>query len=382
MNQTGVFIDWMVIHQRHGEGLPVVSGGVRCRGQEIVSQRDEDGLFYLVKAGEKDGFSVTSKRVKGSHDTQVLTLCDGAKVTTSGNVGRYGRPDNIWNLDLAQTVAKASELAAAEGLPAYHAGKHEFKTQVSERDFKLGLLQEWTGAYFTQLHVTQNLLTGSDELGREWMRWINGKRAARLSKGRYGDESIQFGELGKKNKPLHKALVVYRKGPELLAHARGEEAKARIKQSDAYQYAMDNGLVRIECKWGSHFLRDNGIRYMGDADMAKVVSIFSRETEFLRDSTPDRSARLVDKMPTKLKGWALHWIMGQDLACLMPRSTYYRVCKALRDYGIDASEPRCVMGRPDAEQALNRMLAALPAFELRVAHEPAWYDSAEWQRAA
>jgi hypothetical protein len=236
----------------------------------------------------------------------------------------------------------------------------------------------WSGAHFQELHVTRNLSAGNEAISKEAMRFMNGRRGARLAKGIYGDETLIF---GKQHGKLHKRVVVYRKAAEMLAHAKGEEAKKAIKASQEYQFAQDVGLIRVECKWGRDFLRDNNIRYLGDTTMGKLISIFERETDFLLNADPARVARIVDEMPTKIRSAALHWIRGDDLRQLYSRATFFRHVKTLRDYGIDASEPRKVAG-PTSEEALQKLLDGLPSFELRPLAVPDWYGLPEVRKAA
>lgn len=378
---TAIFIDWLSIAQRHqGADLPIVSDGVRVRGQSFEELTDGQGRKWCVLTPHQDGirYTVTRLQKRGSHDTSLQVRCDGSTVELSGNVGRWERPDNVWNYDLDDTTAKASDFVEGLGLPRFSAGDCRLKASLSQHDYDLGLWSEWTGAVFRELHVTKNLYAGNEALSVEVMRYMQGHRAARLAKGVYGTETIVFGRQGGK---LHKRVVVYRKAQEMLDHAIGEDAKKRVKASPEYQMARDLGLVRIECKWGRDFLRDNGLRFMGDAGMAKVISLFERETAFLMDAKADRAARVVADMPAKLRAAALLWIRGDDLRQVYSRATYFRHVKALRDYGIDASEPRAQRGEGSVDQ-LQRLLDGLPQFELRELPAPEWYGLPEVRRAA
>ena len=117
--------------------------------------------------------------------------------------------------------------------------------------------------------------------------------------------------------------------------------------------------------------------------MGKIISIFERESSFLMDASPDRAARLVSDMPTKLRLAALAWIRGDELRSLLTRPTYYRVIKALRDYGMDCSERRFGAAiESQAEKDLQTMLDGLPAFNLRPLSVPDWYGLPELREAA
>lgn len=381
-----VFIDWLNISQNHYREIPVVGDGVRVKGESFEQVEVEGEKFVVLRPGDDLRYSMQSKKETGSHSTSLMLRSDGHTVKLSGNPGRFDRFDNVFNYQLDDTIAKASAIVGRHGLPAFSVGERIEKTTVSERDKDLGLFHEWTGAVIREMHVTKNMSAGNEALAKEFMRWASTQRAARISKGVFGDETVVFGSLAKRGGTFHKAIVVYRKAAEMLAHAKGDEAKAAVKASPEYQFAHETGLVRIECKWGSHFLRDNASRYMGDANMAKIISLFERETAFLLDANPDGAVRIVSEMPRKLRLAALAWIRGDDLAQLLTRATYFRTVKALRDYGIDASEPRRGQHAKDSsessEAALQAMLDALPSFQLQTLHCPDWYGLPDFREAA
>lgn len=379
-----VFIDWLNIAQRHsGVDLPIVGDGVTMKG-ESFDEFDVDGeKFICLKPGDNFRYSVPSKQARGSFDTSLRLRCDGSTVSLSGNPGRFDRGDNVFNYGIGETVAKSSEVVGRFGLPAFTAGECRTKASLSERDYKLGLWTEWTGAVIRELHATMNFSAGNEAMAKEYMAFAAGLRSARIAKGVYGDETIIYGQLAKRGKPLHKAIVIYRKAEEMVAHARGEDAKKAVKKSLEYEFARDVGLVRIENKWGAHFLRDNGLRYLGEANMAKIISIFERETAFLHSANPDRAVRLVSDMPTKFRLAALAWIRGDDLRQLLTRATFFRVVKGLRDYGIDCSERRAgAIAESQAERDLQAMLDTLPAFNLCALQCPDWYGLPELREAA
>jgi X family protein len=379
-----VFVDWLDIAQTHSVGhddLPLVHGGLRVMAEEIQwhgTEHDEAGApkLALVRCDDKGlRYSIKSREVSGSHSTKLRLRSDGRTVSLSGNVGRYGRPDNVWNYDLDETVLRASQIARDHGLPAFTPGECYEVQRLSRHDYDLGLYHRWTGAAIRQLHVTQNRCAGNPKMAIETMRYLQGHRAARLSKGTYGDETLQFGRTGG-----HKWIVVYRKAAEMLAHARGDDAKKAVKKTPEYQMAHDMGLIRIECKFSADYLRDHACRYIGDATMAKVISLFRNETAFLLDADPDRALRVVSELPPKLRSAALHWIRGDDLREIYPRATFFRHVKALRELGIDASEPRGERRQGGLDE-LQAMLDRLPKVDLRPLPPPEWYGLPEVRAA-
>lgn len=396
MQASDFFVDWLDLRQDHGfthamrqtgtpyPGHPEFIGGVRASGQEVVTQSEDGKVFYLLSADKdaRHGFKTLPGRREGSYSTSVLLHSDGRNVRISGNVGRLDRPDNLWNYGFEETLALASFEARAKGLPAFTHGQQILRDTISEDDRRKGVSPwRWTGAVVNECHVTRNWYAGSDALAIDIMRDMQGRRLARVSKSAFGNESVSFGMPNKKGQRLHRGVVCYRKGPEMLAHAKGDEAKARVKASEEFQLAMDCGLVRVEMKCGALFLRGHNLRYTGDITMAKLIALYNRETAPLLLARSDNTVRLVSDMPRPLRMSALAWIDGRDLRCLLSPATFKRHRKALLTFGLDVSEPRRVDGRPNAEDALQRLLDALPQHSLKPMAVPDWYGLPEVRAA-
>jgi hypothetical protein len=360
--RSGVFLDWLHIFQSHGDGgLPVVSSEVQLKTDVAMEELKSSSYRFLAH--------------KGSHDTNLMIRCDGRFVEVSGNVGRFGRGDNVFNLDWEDTIAKTNAILARFGLPPFEAGQKYIRDVKTERDARLGLFDAWTGARLSEFHVTENYSAGSDQLAHEVIRYMGSLRAARISKSRIGSTTVVFG-----SRKSRKQIEVYHKADEMLAHCANDLERQRMKSTALWQWVRDVGMVRIECKFRRGYLRDKRANYLGGVTMGQVINLFDKETGFLHDATPDQCARVVDQVPRKLKGYALNWLRGDDLRNLLSRAQFYRVTKLLREFGIDASEPRGVSD--NAERDLQKILDGLPQFELRALSMPEWYDAAEEYREA
>lgn len=404
MTPSDVFIDWIDLRQDHAfmhgvqqstrpdgvghvpyPGHPLFDGGVRATGKELVAQTQDGKVFYLLQsdAADKCGYRTIPGRRVGSYSTSVLLHSDGKSVRISGNVGRLDRPDNVWNYDFADTFHLCNVEARRHGLPEFSYGVQVLRDSISEDDRRKGVSPwRWTGAVVNEMHVTSNHYAGSDALAVEIMRDMQGRRLARVSKSAFGNESVSFGMPNRKGQRLHRGVVAYRKAPEMLAHARGDEEKSRVKASPEYQMAADLGLVRVELKLGALYLRGKNLRYTGDIDMAKLIALYNAETAPLLLARPDNAVRLVADMPRPLRMSALSWIDGRDLRCLLSERTFKRHRKALLEFGLDVSEARQINGRPNAEEVLQRMLDALPQHSLQPLAAPEWYGLPELERAA
>lgn len=352
------FIDWCSLFQSwNSEDLPIVGAGRVLRSDMDMETLESDSVRFL--------------RHEGSHSTSVFVRSDGHNVSQWGNVGRYGRPDNVFNLDWRDTFDRAGFINQHYGLLPFTMGEHFVRPVHTERDARLGLFDAWTGARVSELHLTANFSTGSDAMAREALRHYGTQRAARLSKSRLGATTVVFGSHAKGGRQIE----VYTKADEMLAHAKGDKAKQAMKDNPLYQWARDTGLVRIELKLRRMALRDAGMNYAGGVTMPKIISLFQKHTEFLLDVASERTIRLVENMPRKLRVYALSWIRGDDVASMLSRAQFYRVAKGLRECGIDISEPRA--RTDDAERTLQSMFDSLPAFKLTPLRQPEWYDAAE-----
>lgn len=365
MSSAPVFVDWINIFQTHPDGVAMPQVGSSLHLKADLACED-------LKSS-----SIATLRHEGSHSTSVGLRSDGHYVHLVGNVGRLGRPDNVWNLDFAETFIRCGDIADHYGCPRFTVGEHYTRPVKTERDARLRLFDAWTGARLSELHLTRNYGAGSDGMARDAMRYFLTQRAARLSKSRLGASTVVFGSHAKGGRQVQ----VYLKADEMLAHAKGDKAKKAVQASQLYQFARDTGLVRVECKLRRMALRDYGMNYAGGVTMGKIISIFEKHTEFLHEASPERICRLADQLPRKLRLVALAWLRGDDLHSMLSRATFYRYSRALRDYGMDISEPRGVCD--NAELKLQSLLDALPRFSLAPLRAPEWYDaSEEWKIAA
>ena len=161
---------------------------------------------------------------------------------------------------MTDTVDLCNRVVRGKGLdlPEFSRGSQFLRDSISETDRRKKVSPwYWSRAVCNEIHVTRNFYAGSDAMAAESMRDMGGRRLSRIAKNAYGLETLSFGMPSRKGQRLHKAVVVYRKGPEMLAHAKGDDSRAAVKASPEYELAMDCGLVRVECKFGSHFLREN-----------------------------------------------------------------------------------------------------------------------------
>jgi len=338
---SGHFIDFIRIQQTHPVGfqadgtfrerLPVVEDGIVYK-----FQRDENGDFPHDEDGNPIPVyeSVSRRFITGSYDSLYVIRCDGAKVEFEGNVGRFCRPDNLFNLDFDATIQKVNEILATYGLPPFTAGDAFEKSLPSAHDIKHGLLIDWTGATVSEVHITRNYITGSPGNAQAAIDWLATQSVSHVKRTRAHDTTVSWGR-----KAGRKYLKAYLKAPEMLVHRHGRH-KEEIEKDPVYQFAQCHGILRFELEAKRLLLRDNHCRFLGEITMEKLVRLFEEEvTPLLGRVKEDISRMELEALPAAVRMTASAYLRGENVAALLSRRTFYRHLKVLRDYGLDISEP-------------------------------------------
>jgi len=218
---------------------------------------------------------------------------------------------------------------------------------------------KWGGARIWGIHLTQNYATGSPENARAVIEWLNTQSVARVKKSRFGNSTVTWGSL------KYCQTEAYIKADEMLAHAKGDEAKAAVLASRLYKWALENGIVRVEVKAAKDFLRFKGLTYLGSWDMGTVQRLFDEKTEVLHRLKVDVEEFDLMSIPGKYRMAVAAWLKGEDVASLYnTRMTLYRHAKALRAYGIDINAKRNIIAMPVKFRSIT----------MQAATAPDWYD--------
>lgn len=340
------FIDWITIKQRHPEGgLPIVSDGyiVAC-----------DSAMEKMKWE-----SLQRHKVEGSHDTAIQIRCDGYEVFLSGNVGRFGRPDNLFNLDWDQTISKANEILDAYGLPPFTSGERTSHKNVSEYDIRKGITSQWSGATVSRIDVTQNLETGSISNAQSVIEWLDRQSSSHIKKSRAGETTVQYGTGSSRYK-----TIFYIKSVEMRTHA---QDRNQVLASPIYQFAQSTGIVRNELKANRLLLRDENLRYLGDITMGKLIELHTRKTQVINRVRVEENSFEIEALPKRLQMVASCYFKGENLRAMLSQATWYRHAKALREYGIDIAEPLNISTFP----------ISIRMIDIRPSAVPEWY----WQES-
>lgn len=124
---SSVFCDWLTIYQQHlGDDslVPTLNGGriIKLRRPEGPLRRhfsftDENGELY--EDLEMEFTTAASFDFEGSFDTHIQVKSEGGRVSLSGNIGRFERPDNVFGYSVAECIVLANKLMLRLGLPAF-----------------------------------------------------------------------------------------------------------------------------------------------------------------------------------------------------------------------------------------------------------------------
>jgi len=351
--------DWLTIYQDHsdkaGKLRKIHSGLVSKMELHDLMGMSEDYYESYIKENEKlavkwrDGNtykplweSFSKYLVEGSHSTRVMLFCDGTRVFLSGNIGRFGRSDNLFNLKFKETIAKANEILKMHGLPPFTEGKStRFWSQL---DGKIVRKRE-SGAVITRVDINVNFATGSPENAQYLVDYLQARSLAHVSKSVSGRTSVQWGRKG--GRLFTKAYV---KHEEMFSHCKVKDREALLN-SFAYQYARDNGIVRIETEIDRKTLLDTELRDLENVTMRKLCEFAKGKIDQLLDDIPEdlnhfEPQKIFNKKEHRkyLKTLGM-WKAGMDLMNFnspvkpMSKSTFYEHRNAILEIaGIDISQ--------------------------------------------
>jgi hypothetical protein len=347
-----VFIDGIVLTRKFKEGSIPELCGMRSMAYLQPGDVDKQGnkVVELTALGDR----LYTAWIQGSHDSKLQMASDGTTLSLKGNPGRFGRRDNLFNLDFEQTIAAANRIAAAQGFPAdsFVAGRISPYTvsqlqkmnlaedEVPEQPYEVekdGVIT--SGARVWSVHMTQNYRTGSPENAKAVIDWANTQTMARVKKARLGSTTLIWGSIS------YCQTELYDKAEEMLAHAKGPKERERVLLSEAYQYAKKEGIIRLEVKCAKDFLKHRKLTYLGNWSMGTVTQIFKEKAEILDRCKAVKCKEdedILAHLPSSTRVHAAAWLAGVDVAAHMSRRTFFRHAKVLREYGIDIAEKRNV----------------------------------------
>lgn len=341
-----IFCDGIILSQHHKDARTLT--GFRSIRYRETGDINRDG--HAVAEDEVINQMASWAWIQGSHSTAIRVKSFENVVALAGNPGRWGKPDNLFGHDLAGTVEAANGILHGQGLPGFTVGE-PYAPMNGACDVR------FTGARVWSIHLTRNYATGSQANAEAVINWLDTQSVAKVKKARMGASTVVWGSL------KYCQTEAYIKADEMLAHAKGEEAKQKVRESREYQWARENGIVRVEVKAAKDYLREKGLTYLGAWDMGTVHRIFEERTEVLRRVRVDAEEFDLSLVPGKYRITAAAWLAGQDVAHMFnARNTLWRHAKALRAFGIDICQPRNVSSLPVRIRTIDLVPCEPPQF--------------------
>ncbi|MFN5048837.1 phage/plasmid replication protein [Roseateles sp.] len=322
--------------QDHPEGgLPVVDAGCVIATDEV---------------GELKWKTVRAVTHQGSYETSIQVRCDGHRVSLSGNLSRFGRPENLFGFSFWECLDRANEVLKHYGLPPFTAGQRIEYAKDRGRDVRYA----WTGARVSRIDLTANFEAGSMDGAHAVMQYLGTQHAGRQEGRVLGQgETVAFGG-GKRQ--YWKAYI---KSLELRRHGCTDER--------VIAHCERVGLVRYEGTVRSNALTDLGAAYLGDYErgfaMAQLVRLFEEKASVF--SRAEKSTDDLDELPRHLRATARDYLAGMDTSRSLSRATFFRHRRELLAYGIDISVRNVRPFQPRVR-----------VVELVRAQMPAWYQLA------
>ena len=372
LHESGIFIDWVSLVQTHNDFQGRIESGdfdlqnpeeakpihpVVCSARKMIyRQAGDTGINgEIVEQDEIDADCLAPLSYRGSHETNLQIKSDGKRISLSGNVGRFHRPENVFNLGWADTLAKANDVMQSLNLPPFFAGVCAPTTSNTHSRIKRGRSLHWTGATVQCLHLTKNYLCGSHDDALAVINWLDSQSVKRMKRGRLGLTTVVFGD------PKYIQVEFYLKGAELLAHK-------KTGNLPIAQWCKDAGMLRAEVKISADALRDFNLRYVGEVTMTKIVQLFVQRTEILYRVRPQIEEFDSSLLPKHVRLTAEAWLKGIDVKTTLSNGAFYRQAGILRDYGIDIATPRNIETFPVRVRTINIQAAQLPDwYDLRAA---------------
>lgn len=350
-----VFCDWITIYQDHQIDLPILNDGFVVRFEPDAFRKSidsETGEIRPMFDAMKAEYTVSRKMEhEGSYESKVAIRCDGRRVELSGNVGRFGRPDNVFGLSVLETIDRANEILASLDLPPF---------SCVERNCAFARVDSFSkgnNAVITRTDLTANFATGSRANAFRVLHWMSGQGTARNSgknPRNYGN-GVTWNEGSKRHYEK-----LYFKADELGPHVTPE----------VRDYCEQNGILRYEVSLKARELADRGLQSMmgwlpvTEDGMRKENVIYGHFAQVLTRNQV--SVTECQKIPGKLGFIARSYLNGENPyeSAEVPDRTRRRWRSDLMKFGLDIAQPIDV----------TRLNTRIRMIDLQPVAAPAWYN--------
>ena len=309
-----------------------------------------DGLVVHLDAnGDIERTSHKSLQYQGSHSTSIQIRSDGRTVHTSGNHGRFNRPDNVYNYNLDVWKLKINQILHEFKLPPFIGGQTYFNDYRS-RSGEIKTARQNDGASITEAHQTQNFFAGNEQNALDFIHAMSMVNINRQQVKAY-DTGATWGEGSR-----FKSSKLYSKAADMKRLI----SRGKLENSDYVQKLFNdctqNGLVRYEVQFRKYLLR-HSVTFWNEATQTNINNHFQQELKLMQ-----KTKSLIDTsdLPLATLGVYLRYTEGQNVRSQLSRPTFYRHRKILLEYGIDIKETLNVKKLPLQEKIITLTPAIMP----------------------
>jgi hypothetical protein len=374
---ASVFCDFLSIYQEHDPATtPELNAGriVKLLNErpeqsksedacQVLSIMDEDGL--ILSDGYLEFTMAKALEHEGSFDTSIHIKSEAGRVMVSGNVGRFGRPDNVFGYSVVDCVRLANGILRSLGLPEFTWGNGKASrtvmvggvaTIVSTQSFTVGRRMH-VDAIITRIDLTQNYMTGSPSNLAKLIHYMGGLRL-RSQSGKSYASGVTWGEGSS-----YWYAKLYDKLSDLVKGKGKSKRKSSHVPEQLLAWVEAVGLARFEVSLKSRYLDETRMKSVGvwERDGMENV-VYGKFTKILTQMSVNVES--FDEIPGKLRMAAMAWRNGHDVRDMVSPATFYRYRNQLLTYGIDIAE----------EVNVSRLPMRVSVIELQAVQAPDWYQ--------
>ena len=279
------FLDWLTAYQDFDFELPKIT-------EEVLQ-------VLHVSTGECGVVIQPAFQHEGSFCSSISIKISGNRITMSGNPSRYNRLDNLFGLtNLDDCFQIYNQILQGLGLPPFTKCTDVWHSTEVKGSHSSSFTD---GAVITRIDVTSNIQTGSRISSLEFIRALS-TQPYRNSTPRLHTNGCTADWLSVNGKASLIYATAYQKANEMRLHSLRKIKNKYGTDSDEYKYLEniinycdEKGIVRLEQKLKSAYLRRENLRYWGLSD---EIKIFTVQKEFL--NIQEKLGRLVDMNPESI----------------------------------------------------------------------------------
>lgn len=356
---SGAFCDWLSCYQEHMQGgLPVINNGCVAQFEaDAIKQFIDPETGALKTIFDTEQIEWTTQKhfeYEGSYGTKIRIKCDGQRISFDGNIGRWGRPDNVFGFSVRNCIERANAILEIMGLPPF---THE-RNAPTRGDSYIP-----RGCIITRVDLTKNYAAGSPKNAARLIHYFAGQDSGRRASAKqYGENGVTWNE---GSKYWYSKMYV-------KAESLGDDVSDEVKA-----WTLEQGIVRHEISLKSRYLTQNGLRHIDDwkhnewvvwdDELQEVPTmenvVYHRFADVLKRGQAVRTP--LEDIPGNIGRIARDWRQGIDVwgDTNYGESTRRRWRKQLLPYGIDIKQP----------SAATRLNIRVEVIELKQAVVPDWY---------